>query len=70
MIITILDLVCLLLFVVAINMLIQITKVAIEEYKENTLQLREFAVEISNLPSKATYKTEKVLKAALWTHVE
>ena len=36
-VITLLDVVCLLLFIVGINVLIRISKLAIEEYKENTL---------------------------------
>ena len=45
---------------------------AIKEFKDfdNALETRDFAIQITNLPSVKEYKNEQVLKTLLWQHFE
>ena len=36
------------------------------EFKELSLEAREFAIEVTGLPKIDAYKNEKLLKAMLW----
>ena len=45
---------------------------AVKEFKDfdNALETRDFAIQITNLPSVKEYKNEQLLKTLLWYHFE
>ena len=69
MIVACADILCVLVFFFAIWFLKSSTELAVEEFKDQSLEIREFALELTNLPPRSFYKHEKSLRSMLWNHL-
>lgn len=67
-ILVLIDMLCIIIFILATLLQEKISEVAIEEFRDLSMAVSEFAVEVTNLPPIAEYKNEKILKAVLWEY--
>lgn len=69
LIITCCDIICLIIFVIATIYQQEMTRVTVEEFRDQHLETKDFALEINGLPGRGVYKNEKILKGMLWMHL-
>ena len=62
-IVTVIDIFCVIIFILGYYFLAKNSEAALMEYKELKVDMKEFAVEVSGLPERNEYKNEKLLKA-------
>jgi hypothetical protein len=63
-----LDIICVVVFVLANIFQHRISAATVDEFKEISLHVSDFSVEVENLPPLAEYKNQHILKAMLWDY--
>ena len=63
-----LDVICVLVFVLANIFQHRISEATVEEFKDISLQVSDFSIEVEDLPPLADYKNQHILKAVLWEY--